>query len=76
MSAFIYRFEGNRKLLIAEFRNSDDAVICFKSIAYNLGERLVMEVAGPVTVTPPHCCHLNGNKQYVLNPVLREDVFY
>lgn len=74
MSAKIYRIDGHLRLLVATFEHSDDALRCFKSITYNLGERLVMVTRGNITVPPPNGCHQNGIGEYVLNPALREDV--
>lgn len=73
MSASIYRISGGARFKVAEFDLPDDALRCFKSMAYDLGERLVMVTYGRVTVTPPKGCHLNGCNEYVINPVFRED---
>jgi len=73
MSATIYRFEGCHRTLVAEFRNSDDALRCFKSMAYNLNERLIMVSDGRSSVSPPSGCRCNGNSEYVLFPTFRTD---
>lgn len=76
MSAYIYRLVGSTRELVAEFKSSDDALLCFKSMAYDLEERLVMVAYGRITVTHPRGCCQNGCGEYVLNPVFREDSFH
>lgn len=77
MSAIIYRKQGCRNEVVARFDRADDALLCFKAMAYNLNEKLIMVVArGPITVNQPHGCHLNGVGEYVLDPTFHLDNFH
>ena len=73
MSASIYRNNVCHSNKVAEFESPEDAVRCFKSMAYDLGDRLIMVVRGEFPETCPENCHVNSLGQYVLFPSLRTD---